>query len=387
MDFKRVIRNQHWFITCLLIAAVIPLFSTVGLPFQIDWPSFLGIYWIGTAIHAVFGAVLLYIVGFPLRETLAPIWRRCWREKPRLVFAALFAVLMASLFGWIGALLLFVDTLAILELLDRSRSSPGRFTDAIRRVFLPAAYLFIGLVTVYAYLHVIVRVEFICADDPSFNKLDALIFHGATVCGTAHAIARYLPSAAYPFLQWWYYSLYTLIGGALIITALCFRENRAFRYVGTLLTAYYLAVGLFYLFPSLGPFVRCKPPGMEMVPRTDAIQRAMLAKAKALWAHSNTPGINIIGPGDYFIDFPCMHLALSVIALWYLRESRRLLFYLIPYVLGLAVAIVIFEWHYFIGMVAGVVVAAIAIAVVDFPTRRVKAASSCPQTTAVLQRP
>jgi PAP2 superfamily len=372
VGFRRLAQNQHWFVTGLLIAAVIPAFSMAKLPLHIDWQSFLGIYWIGTAIHSIFGAVLLYAASFPLGETLTPVWRRYWREKPRLVFAALFAVLMACLFGWMGGFLLVVDILAILELLDRSRSSPGRFTEAIRRVFLPAAYLFIGLVTVYAYLHLIVRMEFICADDPSFNKLDALIFHGATVCGTAHAAARYLSSAVYPLLEWWYYSLYTLLGGGLIITALCFTENRAFRYVGTLLTAYYLAVGLFYLFPSMGPFSFCKPPGMEMVPHTRSIQLGMLAKARALWAHSNSPGINIIGPGDYFIDFPCMHLALPAITLWYLRESRRLVLYLIPYVLGLAVAIVIFEWHYFVGMVAGVVVAALAIAVVDFPTRRVK---------------
>lgn len=363
MDLRKLGRNQHWFVTGLLALALIPLYSLEHLTLVIDWSSFLGIYWIGTTAQSIFCAVILFVIGFPLEKTLAPVWRRYWQEKPRISFAVLFAIFMIWLFGWWGGLMLAVDVLAVLEMLDRSRAKANGFKGEVRKILLPAAYLFLGLVIVYGYIHLIAGVEFAGAYDSLFNKLDAGVFRW-TVCGADHAVAKYIPLAVYSWLDWVYVSLYSVVGAGIVLTALCSGEARALRYVGTILTAYYVAVGLFYLFPTLGPFSHCTPPGAQLIPHTHDIQQGLLMKARAQWNHSKETWANLIEPSDYYIDFPCMHIPLPTIALWYLRHSRRLVFFLVPYILILGVAVTIFGWHYFTGMAAGVAVGFFAIAVV-----------------------
>lgn len=369
MEIRHLGQNQHWVVTGLLLAALIPAYYLLGLPLQIDWSTFLGIYWIGQTVHSIFAAVLLYIVAFPLKETLIPVWHRYRNEKLRFVLACCFIVPMIWGFGWSIGIMIVLDGLAIIELIDRTRSQPGGFSEAVRRVFFAALYLFVGLILVFAYIHLIASVEFVGAEDPFFNRLDALVFGGATVGSISHAAAGLFPPRIYLFLQTGYTSLFTLIGGALIIIGICFSQDRLFRYVGTLLTAFYLAVGFFYLFPSIGPFFLWRTPQVQSVPLIHASQQAILARTNALWNHSEMIGINVIRPTDYFIAFPCMHLALAAIAFWYLREKRRFLILAVPYMLVLFSAVVLFEWHYLVGIAAGLAVAAFAIMVVETPRK------------------
>ena len=91
MNIRRVRENLHWWVTGLLVVAVVPAFSLAKLPLHIDLSAFLAGYWIGETARSVLGAVILYVVTFPLRRTLLPVWNRYRSEKRRFVFAALFA--------------------------------------------------------------------------------------------------------------------------------------------------------------------------------------------------------------------------------------------------------------------------------------------------------
>ena len=71
-----------------------------------------------------------------------------------------------------------------------------------------------------------------------------------------------------------------------------------------------------------------------------------------------------IGTG-YFIAFPCMHIATPVVALWFLRQWRRLAVTLLGLDILLCAAIVLLEYHYVVDLIGGVAVAALAIAMVD----------------------
>jgi hypothetical protein len=140
--------------------------------------------------------------------------------------------------------------------------------------------------------------------------------------------------------------------------------------VGTILIAYYLALGLFYLWPSQGPYYLSG----GMLPRglmAAEIQRQSLINAASLWAHKPIPFIST----DYYIAFPCMHIAQPLIAMWFLRHSRRMVFLLAAYDVLLIPAILLLEWHYVADLIGGVLVAGVAIVAVNAERLRIRPAS------------
>ena len=62
------------------------------------------------------------------------------------------------------------------------------------------------------------------------------------------------------------------------------------------------------------------------------------------------------------IGFPCMHIALPLISIWFLREWRRVIMILAVFDFSLVASILLLEWHYIIDLFAGVLVAALAVA-------------------------
>jgi hypothetical protein len=65
---------------------------------------------------------------------------------------------------------------------------------------------------------------------------------------------------------------------------------------------------------------------------------------------------------DYFVAFPCLHIAQPLIVAWFLRKWKRIVVFLLAYDALLIPAILLLEWHYFVDIVGGVAVAALAIA-------------------------
>jgi hypothetical protein len=227
----------------------------------------------------------------------------------------------------------------------------------------PAAYLFAGLVLVFAYNNVIVSVKFYGAYDTILNHADSVLLGGNTVSELAHRAGRLLPLPVFRFLEFIYFGMFSQIGAGILLTALTAGRARAFRLVGALLTAYSLALICFYFWPSHGPYYSCPVHFTEFPPqlRAFATQRMLLAKARAV---SGGNSITSIGT-DYYIAFPCMHIAQPLIVMWFLRRWKRVVAFLAVVNLLLIASILLLEWHYLVDLLGGVAVAVLAVLVID----------------------
>jgi len=126
-----------------------------------------------------------------------------------------------------------------------------------------------------------------------------------------------------------------------------------------LLTAYYLGLVLFCLWPSMGPFFTCPNHFFEFPQylRTYSAQMGMAAKAHLLATNRGLSQVDT----DYFIAFPCLHIAQPLIVAWYLRKWRRMVILLLAYDVLLIPAILLLEWHYLVDIFGGVAIAVLAI--------------------------
>ena len=360
-------RPRHWhdWISLLLGLALIPVLRRQHLPLQFDWIA-LGIaYWILLAAQSIFVAVLLGVIGLPRERVLQPFLAR-YRQNPlRLVLLLLyFAILVWATTG-AKALVLTVDTAAVLELLDRQGTQGLR--RAAASVLPPSAYLFFGFLMVLAYNYAIVSARFNFATDPALAAIDRWLLLGHSVSELAHWAVRVFPLSFFRVLEFIYFGMFPQIGAALILVALCDGRARAMQFAGTLLMSYYLALAIFYLWPSQGPYYLC-PAHFSRFPASLQcyhLQKALIQHALALWQHQPIRRIST----DYFIALPCMHVVQPLIVLWFLRRFKRMAVALAAYDLALVAAILMLEQHYVIDILVGLPVAALAIAIAGGPFR------------------
>jgi len=361
-SLRRAAGNLHWVVTAILAAALAPAFHLAKLPIRINWSLLLSAYCLGLGTRSIIAASLLYVIAFPLRETLLPVWQHYCAQKPRFIVLALFAGAMFWEFGWCIGLILILDTVVFLEFFDRIGGDPVKLGRAARDLLAPAAYLFTGLVLVFCYNDLIASLKFAGSYDAAFNNLDAILLRGWTVSQLAHAAMRWLPLWDFRFLEFVYFGMFAQIGAALAITTLFFGKKRALAFVGTMVTAYYLALILFFLWPSMGPFAIC-PDHFSRLPGTlkmYSIQKTFLLKARLLSTHR----LELVIDTDYYIGFPCMHIAQPLIVLWFLRKWKRITMALLAFDAVLVLAIFLLEQHYAVDLLGGVVVAILAIALV-----------------------
>ncbi|MGA9040920.1 MAG: phosphatase PAP2 family protein [Terriglobales bacterium] len=353
--------NIHYAISVLLALALIPLLKRFHLPVSFDWAKLASTFWLVLTAQSIFVAAFLCFVGFPTQEVLRPTIQR-WRKNKVLivVWLAYFLILFWQL-TWVKALILTIDTIAILEF--RERLKPGTLGKALLAVFLPACYLFVGFLVVFAYNDIILSVSFYGAADPTFSAMDKWLLHGASVSSICHWAVHVFPVSFFRFLQFIYFGMFAQIGAALLLTSLYYGKFRGLRFVGAILAAYYLALVLFYLWPSQGPYYLC-PIHFSDFPNTlqvYGIQKNSILNSQALWNHVPIARIST----DYYIAFPCMHIAQPLIALWFLRRWKRIVIILAAYDLLLLAAIILLEWHYVVDILGGILVALVAIATVD----------------------
>lgn len=350
---RMALANLHWVITAGLVLALVPAFSAAKLPFRVNWSGFVMIYWVGLTARSVFFAVLLYSASFP-RKTIVPFWRRCCKQKPRFAFLALFAAIMLSAFGWNAGTILTVDIIAILELFERGDLARMRRSSTV--ILGAAAYLFVGLVLMMCYNDVIASLKYAGSYVEALNHLDALLFGGLTVPHLANAASHWLPERVFSLLGIVYFSMFGQVGTGLFITGFS-GKKRAFQYVGALLTATYIALAIFYLWPTMGPFALGSASHQQAMSGIQQVQHALVRQAHALAAHQYASGVGT----DYYIGFPCMHIANPLIVLWFLRKRKRIAALLIMYDVVLVAAIILLQWHFFSDLVGGVLVAALSI--------------------------
>lgn len=311
------------------------------------------IYWVGLTARSVFFAVLLYSVSFP-RKAIVPLWKRCCRQKTRFAFLALFAAIMLSAFGWNVGTILTLDIIAMLELYERGDLLRMRRSSTV--ILGAAAYLFVGLVLMMCYNDAIASLKYAGSYVEALNKLDEFLFGGVTVPHLANAAHQLLPEWVFALLGTVYFSMFGQVGTGLFITAFA-GWKRAIQYVGTLVTATYIALAIFYLWPTMGPFALASASHQQAVSGIQQVQHALVHQAHALAAHQYVSGVGT----DYYIGFPCMHIANPLIVLWFLRKVKRVAAVLIAYDLILIVAIVLLQWHFFSDLLGGFLVAALAI--------------------------
>jgi hypothetical protein len=349
----------HWIATCLFAALVVPLFLAAKLPLSVNWPRLVSIFWVGLSLHSVAFAVLLMVIGFPIHQTLGPVWTHYKAQKPRLVFFVIFAIIMILQFGLLSGFVLIVLAVVLGELVDRTRGDLNAIVNLVKPLLVPSVYLFLGLVMVFAYNDLIATVKNPSAYDWLYLKMDSYLLGGSSVSAIAHSLIRRMPSSAV-WSEVIYYGMFNQIGATLIVLAIYAGSKEAARYVGTLLTAYYLGLVLFFLWPSMGPFYTC-PGHFSEFPnflRTYGSQLGMAQKAQLLATNRSLSQVDT----DYFVAFPCLHIAQPLIVAWFLRKWKRIVVFLLAYDALLIPAILLLEWHYFVDIVGGVAVAALAIA-------------------------
>jgi hypothetical protein len=359
---KSVLRNtlkeSHYWLSGLLAVALIPALKRLGLPVGFDWGRLIVSYWLVLAAQSVCLAVLLLFADSPAR-VFRCFWQRLRRNRLLIVLVVIYFVVLALTLSWFKATVLTVDTLALLEFRDRTTSATRR--SVVYSVLVSALYLFAGFLLVFAYNDVILSLRFFGSADVALNSVDEWLLRGWSVSRICAWAATSLPHAIFVLLEFIYFGMFTQIGAALILSSSLGGRKNGLRFVGTILTAYYLALMLFYLWPSQGPYYLSGgaiPHGLMV----SEIQRQSVLNSAALWSHRGVAPIST----DYYIAFPCMHIAQPLIVMWFLRRSRRMVSLLAAYDILLVPAILLLEWHYFVDILGGVLVAGLAIVAVNF---------------------
>jgi hypothetical protein len=354
------VKPHHWHysITIVLSIALVPAFRWLHLPLKFDWITLSSAYWIVLAAQSIFVAAALCLIGLP-RQALEPLLSRYLGNPVRIVLLLLYFAVLAWAFTARTALVLTFATAAILEF--RERHNRQELLQSAKAVLLPSLYFFVGFLLVLAYNSVIVSLRFNFTWDPAFWAADKWLLHGYSVSDLSHWAVHTFNISFFRFLEFVYFGMFPQIGATIVIVALCDGKTRGLQFVGTILMAYYLALAVFYIWPSQGPYYLC-PSHFSRFPNTlqvYAIQKTLIAHAMALWNHVPIRRIST----DYFIGLPCMHLAQPLIAMWFLRRWKRMVIALAVYDLLLVVSILLLEMHYVVDIIAGVLIAVFAIAI------------------------
>jgi hypothetical protein len=330
------------------------------LPLRFDWARLVSAYWLVLTAQSIFVATLLVLIGFPT-TTFLPALQRLWRNPARLLLIVIYFLVLCLALTWLRALILTVDTVVIMELYPSIKSRGLR--EAASAVLWPALYLFAGFLLVFAYNDILVSIRFNFACEAQFDRVDRWLLHGPSVPDIAHWAIRKFPVSFFHGLEFIYFGMFPQLGAGLILTGLCQGRNRALQYVGAILTAYYVTMIAFYLWPSQGPYYAC-PNHFARYPsslQAYIIQKALIAKALALWNHAPIRNIST----DFYTPFPCMHITQPLILMWFLRRWKRIVLALAAYDVLLVTAVVLLEWHYFIDILAAFPMAMAAVALND----------------------
>lgn len=357
------LRSWHYWISLVLALALVPVLRSQRLPLKFDWITLSIAYWFFLGAQSIFGAVLLCLIGLPRKQFWEPLLAR-YRENPLRIVALLFFFAVLAWTTTLGkALVLTLDTVALLELRDRQEVQGVRHAAAA--VLAPAAYLFFGFLMVLAYNCAIVSARFNFATDPALAAIDHWLLHGHSVSEFTHWALESFPISFFRALEFIYFGMFPQIGAAIILVALLEGKTRALQFVGTILMSYYLALAIFYFWPAQGPYYLC-PAHFSRFPaslQSYTIQKTLIPHALALWHHEPIARIST----DYFIAFPCMHIVQPLIVMWFLRRWTRMVIALAAYDVLLVAAVVLLEMHYVIDIIAGVLLAALVITIAGGP--------------------
>jgi hypothetical protein len=349
-------RYLHFWVSFPLCAALIPILRSQHLPLRFDWGTLAIAFWLVLAAESIFLSAILCAFGLPYDQICKPLWER-YRQNPfQIVILLAYFMVLAWATSVVKAVILTVATLAFVEFISNRRKKSESLRHDFAAVFLPAGYLFVGFLIVFAYNCAIVSVRFSFAADPALAAIDRWLMHGYSVWDMTRWALRALPLTFFRSMEFLYFGMFPQIGATIILVALCEGRARALQFVGTILMAYYLALAIFYVWPSQGPYYLTAvdlPTSLQSY----TIQKTLIARALALWHHQPISQIST----DYFIGLPCMHIAQPLIVLWFLRRWPRMVVALAIYDVAMTIAVLMLEMHYVVDVLAGVLVACVAI--------------------------
>jgi len=274
-------------------------------------------YWAGLTLRAIFGAAILYALQYP--DAAKRCWSRYYGQPARFLLIGIIFIWLTAWQGIGGGIMNTVAAIAVAEFFDVRKFEFEPISKSAREVIAPAVYFFLGLFLVFAYNDVIVSMHPEYFDD-AFLKIDSYILAGSSVSALARWASATLPAFSYRLFDNLYFGMDLVVGGALLLVALLRGRKEARRYVGTLLMAYYGAVVLFYLWPTHDPSYTCINH-FEHLPTSDTriVQRVLAAKIEYM---HDAFALNV--DTDYFITFPCMHVALPLIVVLPRMETHCL---------------------------------------------------------------
>jgi PAP2 superfamily len=319
-----VCRNLHFAVTVFLALCLIPALRNAHLPIRFAWAQYFINFWVVFGIRSLVGALLLFVLGCPKQF-------KEWLKTP--------------------------PSTAPL------RSQLAAAATRVGAVMLPAAYLFVGLILTFSYNEVIAALRFDGRADHLLNRIDSWIMGGATVSSLAHLAAAHLPLRAFDLMSSIYFLLFPALGSCIVFLALQCGLGRAIRFIGALMTAYYITLICFYFVPAIAPFVIC-PTHFSVFPRTINMYAGQYDYLVVLNGYAAGIRPSITG-AHYFAAFPCMHIVQPLIALWFLRPWKRIAAAFIVFNALLIPCILLLEQHYVIDLIGGVVLAVLAVATVD----------------------
>lgn len=346
-------------------ALTIPVFRLARLPYSFDLAALAASYWL-MPVGAIFVAVVLAILGLPFSATLLPFLRRLQDSKGLAVVLLCLAVLLCWAAGPVLGIVILVDALAFTELWQRCKKQLG---PKLLDVLVPSVYLFLGLITVFAFNHAIVGIRYGGTEDATLSRLDYRIFD-ANVSTIARWGYQHLPLWILQTFDFIYFSIWSRFGAALALVSVLGNRRDGVQFVRNVLICYALALMIFAAVPGKGPYSTVKVHVMPNGLGSYATQQVLTERVKKLYAHTLTEDVRRVGIADYYISFPSLHSALPLIAIWFLRRWRRIqLISVMVYFVLLIPALVFLDWHYLVDIVAGWGVGILSIAITESISR------------------
>jgi hypothetical protein len=336
----------HVWLTLALLVLLVPACLLTHL--RVSPPPSVHLFLLGWGLHSVICAAVLFQLG------TVGAWQHFRREPLRIIPALLMSGVLLFVFGWQAGALLAIVLLAILEFYYRK----GNW-KAVASALVPWLYLATGIELSLYFSSIIVALRPCTEYDAFFSRIDKVLMLGTSVVDISRAsVALYTPAALI------YSGIGGVMGAAILFFCIAGERDTAFRMCGAILTAYYLSLVLFFLFPAQGPFVTAGLPPQLL---TAAMQSASLANATRLYHHAGwmDPALG------YYVAFPSLHVAQPLIAAWYLRRWPRVSGIVFGYCVLLVPAIVILRWHYIVDILGGLAVAAIAVWLIEAAQRTV----------------
>lgn len=336
-------------VTVALLLILVALFLLLGISLKVDGLTLLGLY-LSIAVQSSGYAILLIAIQFP-RELFLPGLLRIVKRPEFIVLGVAIGFLFVRLLPVLFAIPLLVVVLVLVQ---------GAWGKA-RTALIPGIYLLLGLLTAFGYNVVAVTLRFKPNYDSVLRRCDAIFLAGHSVSELSHRFAAMMPSFVTEGLLVWYAMMFAEIGATLILCSVLIDRQYAMKFVTTILVAYAITVSFFFLFPTHSPYFTCVDHTTSALPRAMLqIQEQFIRTAMARGSGAKFP----LGP-EYYISFPCMHIAQPLIAMWFLRRWKRIFWFLFAVNLILAFAIVILEWHYFVDLLGGGFVAGLSIWLVN----------------------